>query len=85
MSDFQIHYLSECPQCGGNVDDPFMDDLCWQCDHRQHSVAPWDALDCALCWPDNDDDGEIRTYYDDPDEDDEPVRPIVDAVTGGLL
>jgi len=77
MSDFQIHYLSECPQCGGNVDDPFMDDLCWQCDHRQHSVAPWDALDCTLCWPE-DDDG------DDWQDDDEPVRPVVDAATGGL-
>jgi len=56
MSDFGIHYLGECPQCGGNIDDPFVDDLCFQCDHRKHAVAPWDALDCQLCWPDNDDD-----------------------------
>jgi hypothetical protein len=74
--DFSIHYLSECPRCGGNVDDPFWDDLCFQCDHRRHSVAPWDALDCDLCWPDEDD------WQDD---DDVPVRTVLDAPTRGLL
>ena len=52
MTDFTIHYLSECPNCGGNIDDPFWDNLCFECDHRKHAVAPWDAPDCDLCWPD---------------------------------
>ena len=67
MSGFQIHYLSECPNCGGNLDDPFWDNLCFACDHRRHSVAPWDVPDCALCWPENDD-------GDDWQDDDEPER-----------
>lgn len=55
MSAFAIYYLGECLQCGGNVDDPFRDATCFACDHARHSVAPWDAPDCDLCWPDDDD------------------------------
>lgn len=76
MTEFQIHYLSECPQCGGDISDPFMDDLCFECDHSRHSVAPWDAPDCELCWPDPEDD-----YPDEDDE--EPARPVEDVQVSG--
>jgi hypothetical protein len=84
MSDFAIHYLSECPNCGGNIDDPFMDDLCFQCDHRRHSVAPWDAPECGMCWPDDAGVDDGYPTYDEPDDEPAP-RDVRDVPTGGLL
>ena len=76
MSDFQIHYCGECPSCGNPVDDPFWDDTCFECDHSRHSVAPWDAPDCELCWPDPEDERDDYDY-------EPPARPIEDVQVSG--
>lgn len=78
MSDFQIHYQSDCSSCGDPVDDPFWDTLCFQCDHGRHSVAPWDAPDCRVCWPEVEDD-----CFDLDDYDVEPARDVQDVQVGG--
>jgi hypothetical protein len=74
--DFEIYYQPNCRSCGEPTDDPFMDDLCFDCDHGRH----WDASDCSLCWPDDDVDD---YYFYDFEDDDEPARPIEDVKVGG--
>ncbi len=82
-TDLEIHYQPTCRDCGESVDEPFVDDLCLECDHSQHWLAPWEAPDCELCWPFGYDD------FFDNDEDDyeeelaEHYRLVVDAPIGG--